>query len=116
MDQRTAISNRLTGQLKLYYPQILVWFEDIDSVLVADLLRRWPTLPELQKARPATLEKFFRQHNGRDENKTQQRIEPIRRAIPATHDEAVIGSIYGADLYGANSSFARCDPRVGPGD
>jgi transposase len=92
VDQRTVISNRLTAQLKLYYPQILVWFDAVDSVLVGDLLRRWPTLPELQKARPATLEKFFRQHNCRDENKTQQRIEQIRRAIPATHDEAVIGS------------------------
>jgi hypothetical protein len=49
---------------------------------------RWPTLPELQKAKPTTLEKFFRQHNCRN----QQRIEQIRQAIPATQDEAVLRS------------------------
>ncbi len=92
VDKRTALSNQLTDQLKLYYPQILVWFDDVDSPLVGDLLSQWPTLQNLQKARPATLEKFFRQHNCRDEEKMQQRIEQIRRAIPATHDEAVIGS------------------------
>jgi transposase len=92
VDERTAISNRLTDLLKGYYPQILVWFKEVHSPLVGDLLNRWPTLADLQKAKPATLEKFFHQHNCRDQNLIQQRIEHIRRAIAATHDEAVIGS------------------------
>src|SRR5436190_18051424 len=86
VDQRTAISNRLMDLLKIYFPQIPVWFEKLDSPLVGDLLRRWPTLEELQKAKPATLEKFLREHNCRKEIKTQERIEQIRRAVPATHD------------------------------
>jgi transposase len=92
VDQRTAASNRLTDLLKIYYPQILVWFEELDSALVGDLLQRWPALEQLQKAKPATLTKFFREHNCRNETKTQERIEQIRRAVPATHDQAVIES------------------------
>jgi transposase len=91
VDQRTAISNQLTDLLKIYYPQILVWFEEVDSALVGDVLRRWPTLEELQKAKTATLEKFFREHNCKTA-KTEERLEKIRRAIPATQDQAVIES------------------------
>jgi Transposase/Transposase IS116/IS110/IS902 family len=92
VDQRTALSNRLTDLLKLYYPQILLWFPDVTTLLGGDLLLRWPTLRELQKAKTATWEKFFHQHNCRDQQMIQQRWEQIRRAIPATRDEAVIGS------------------------
>jgi hypothetical protein len=92
VDQRTALSNRLTDLLKLYYPQILNWFSDVTTLLVGDLLLRWPSLRELQKAKAATLTKFFHQHNCRDQQLIQQRLEQIRRAIPATRDEAVLGS------------------------
>jgi hypothetical protein len=37
--------------LKLYFPQILTWFDEVDSALVGVLLERWPTLEALQKAR-----------------------------------------------------------------
>jgi transposase len=92
VDQRTALSNRLTDLLKLYYPQILLWFPDITTLLVGDLRLRWPTLLELQRAKAATLERFFHQRNCRDQQLIHQRLEQIRRAIPATRDEAVIGS------------------------
>lgn len=92
VDERTAVSNRLTNALKMYFPQILVWFGEVSSALVGDLLVEWPTLADLQKAKPRTLQKFFQQHNCRAGEKTQQRIEQIRTAIPATHDEAVIVS------------------------
>lgn len=90
--EKTRQSNRLTQQLKMYFPQVLSWFEDIDTALVGDLLRRWPTLEELQKARPATLEQFFREHNCRRAERIQQRLEQIRQAIPATRDGAVLVS------------------------
>src|SRR5215472_8527771 len=44
VDEKTRHSNRLTAALKLYFPQILHWFDDLNSSLVADLLQRWPTL------------------------------------------------------------------------
>ena len=92
VDERTAVGNRLTDSLKIYFPQILNWFEEVSSALVGDLLLHWPTLEDLQKAKPRTLRKFFQEHNCRDELKTQERIEQIRTAIPATHDEAAIVS------------------------
>lgn len=92
VDERTALSNRLTDALKIYFPQIPIWFKDVRSELVGDLLSRWSTLQDLQKAKPATLEKFFHQHNCRDQELIQERIQQIAQALPATHDEAVIGS------------------------
>lgn len=92
VDEKTRQSNRLTDQLKLYFPQILAWFDQVDSPLVGDLLERWPTLEQLQKARPATLREFFSQHNCRSAELIEQRLEQIRKATPATRDQAVIQS------------------------
>jgi transposase len=52
INDRTRISNRLTALLKAYFPQVLDWFPDLCTILVCDLLTRWPTLAALQKARP----------------------------------------------------------------
>jgi hypothetical protein len=63
VNEKTRQMNRLTAQLKMYYPQMLQWFEEVDSPLVGALLLRWPTLEQLQRARPATLRDFFHQHH-----------------------------------------------------
>jgi transposase len=89
VDEKTRQSNRLTDCLKLYFPQILHWFGDVASPLVGDLLQRWPSLEELQRAHPGTLHKFFHQHNCRGEERIQERIQAIYRATPATQDAAV---------------------------
>ena len=62
VDEKTAQLNRLTGYLKVYFPQMLEWFEKLDTKAVCDLLERWPSLEELQKVPPAELRKFFGQH------------------------------------------------------
>jgi transposase len=87
---RTRYGQRLQAMLQLYYPQMLQWFDDIDAPLVLDFLRRWPGLEEAKKARPATLRRFFHQHNCRQEVKIEQRIQAIATAVAATHDAAVI--------------------------
>jgi transposase len=92
VNEKTRQSNRLTDKLKLYFPQVLNWFNDVDSELVGAFLERWPTLDALQRARPSTLHEFFRQHNCRSEQRIQERVEQSRKAIPATHDQAVIRS------------------------
>jgi transposase len=92
VNQKTAQLNRLTANLKLYFPQILEWFSQLDAPLVADLLRRWPTLPELKTARPATLQKFFYQHNCRSDERIEERIRQIAQALPATTDPAIVES------------------------
>ena len=42
VNDKTGQTNRLTDRLKLYFPQILAWFDELDSPLVGDLLQRWP--------------------------------------------------------------------------
>ena len=92
VEERTRQSNRLTDCLKMYFPQILPWFDEVTSPLVGDLLERWPTLQDLQRCHEGTLRKFFHQHNCRSEERIGERIEAIRQAVPATSDEAVVPS------------------------
>jgi transposase len=87
---RTRLSNRLTALLKGYFPQVLSWFEDIRTGLVCDFLTRWPTLKLLQRARPATLNKFFRSHHSTSNNTNQRRLAEIKTALPLTNDAAVL--------------------------
>jgi len=92
VDDKTRYSNRLTASLKQIFPQILKWFSDVTCPLVGDLLQRWPTLQELQRAKPDTLRRFFHQHNCRNQQLVEQRIESIRQAVAATHDPALLES------------------------
>src|SRR3954453_15321804 len=43
VNENTRQSKRLTCRLKLYFPQILTWFDEVDSPLVGAFLQRWPT-------------------------------------------------------------------------
>lgn len=45
--------------MKLYFPQMLEWFEALGTSLVRDLLERWPTLEQLQKVSASRLRQFF---------------------------------------------------------
>jgi transposase len=86
----TGITNRLTSALKEYYPQVLDWFEHRDTLIFCDFLERWPTLKHVKRARKATLESFFRQHNANRAYLVEQRIQGIRTATALTEDQAVI--------------------------
>jgi hypothetical protein len=90
--EKTRYSNRITAHLKMYFPQALQWFDDIGSVLAIDFLQRWPDLETLQRTRTTTLERFFLDHNSRSMPRIRQRIEEMRKAVCAVHDEAVISS------------------------
>jgi transposase len=96
--EKTRYSNRLTAHLKMYFPQVLDWFDEIGSNIVADFLERWPSLEKLQRARPATIERFFIDHNSRDPDRIKERLEQIRKAVPATTDAAVVTSCSAAIL------------------
>lgn len=87
---QTRFAQRLRGQLQRYYPQVLQWFDQIGTPLVLAFLRRWPTLEEVKKAKPATLRRFFQQHNCRQQSKIEERIQAIASAVAATLDAAVI--------------------------
>jgi transposase len=90
VDERTRHSNRLTACLKLYYPQPLDWIDNIDSPLGCDLLQRWPTFQQLQRAHPQTLQRFFAEHNCRSAVRMEQRLQAIRQSTAAVHDAALL--------------------------
>jgi hypothetical protein len=89
VDEKTRANLRLTDCLKLYFPQVLRWFDDVTSPLVGDLLERWPTLEQLQRVHPGTLRRFFHEHNCRSEEKNAERVAAIQQATSATQDQAV---------------------------
>lgn len=89
---RTRLSNRLTAELKGYFPQVLLWFPDVRTLMVCDFLLRWATLSEVKRVKRGTLEKFFREHNSNRKEIIEQRICSIKKAVHLTSDEAVIGS------------------------
>jgi len=90
VDERTRESHRLTDCLKLYFPQVLQWFDDVASPLVGDLLDRWPTLEQLQRAHPGTLRRFLQEHNCRSQERNAERVAAIQQAVSATQDQAVL--------------------------
>ena len=99
VDQKTACTNRLTAHLKMYFPQALEWFGELGSPIAVAFLERWPTLSDVQKSRPATIRKFYTSHNSRTGGDyLDKRIDEIKTALSATHDEAVIAGYSAAVL------------------
>lgn len=92
VSDRTRVSNRMTALLKLYFPQVLEWFDDIRTDLVCDFLLKWPTLEEVKKVKRAPLEKFFREHNSVRKEALCERLKAIKEGVPLTTDRAVISS------------------------
>jgi len=78
------------AHLKIYFPQIPRWFQDVDSPVVCALLERWPRLEALQKERAAVLRSFFHKHHCRSEEWIESRVKAIREAMPALKDRAVV--------------------------
>jgi transposase len=87
---RNRISNRLTDALKQYFPAVLGWFQDKDTLLFCDFLTRWPTLKHVKRAHRATLESFFHEHHVRSPQLIEERLCAIKSATPLTEDVAVI--------------------------
>jgi transposase len=92
VDQRTALTNQLTGLLKGYYPQALEWAGQLGTARACDFLERWPNLAALQRSSPGAIRKFYRDHGYRGAEKIEQRIAAIAEAQPLTEDCAVIVS------------------------
>ncbi len=84
------VVNRLGHALKQYYPQVLEWFSEHNTVVVCDFLTQWPTLTEVKRARRTRLERFFKDHNVRFGQVIEERITAIKAAMPLTLDPAVI--------------------------
>jgi transposase len=90
VDDTVRITNRLTDALKQYFPQVLEWFKDKNTVVFCDFLTRWPTLKQAQRARKTRLTAFFHEHNLRYPRIIEQRVQAILSATALTSDAAVI--------------------------
>ena len=84
------VVNRLGHALKQYYPQVLEWFSEHNTVVFCDFLTQWPTLTQAKRARRTRLERFFKDHNVRFGQVIEERITAIKAAMPLTLDPAVI--------------------------
>lgn len=91
VDDKTRYVNRLTSQLKVFFPQVLEWFSTPDTVVVGRLLDRWPTLEDLQRTAAVEREQFLREHRIKDTRITSLQ-QLITEAIPAIKDKAVLDS------------------------
>lgn len=90
VQDRVDLSNKITAILKLYYPQVLDWFDEKDSTIFCDFVSRWPSLSLVKKARRQTLLTFFNQHNSRYPDANERRIKAIRDAFALTEDVGII--------------------------
>jgi transposase len=90
VDERTALTNQLTAALKIYFPQALDWFGDLHTGRACAFLQRWPSLQQLQSATTSSVRKFYRRQGYRGEDKLEQLIKNIHRALPLTEDPAVV--------------------------
>jgi hypothetical protein len=93
VEERVAVTNRITGALKGYFPQILDWFRDKDTPVFIGFLERWPTLDAAKRARQDTLVNIFRSHNVRSQTTIARRLDAIHAEESLTTDAAVIGPL-----------------------
>src|SRR2546427_3124308 len=93
VDERTALSNRLIGLLKQYFPQALkLCGDDLWRPLATGFLLKWPSLQVVQKAKPATLKQFYYLHGSRSARLLEQRLALVQRAVAVTDETGVIAS------------------------
>jgi len=90
VQDRVDLSNQITATLKNYYPQVLDWFKEKDTVIFCDFVSRWSSLTLAKGARKATLVIFFNQHNSRYPAVNDKRIKDIKKAMALTDDSGVI--------------------------
>jgi transposase len=90
VDEVRRVTNRMSAALKEYFPQVLEWFKDKDTLVFCDFVSQWPTLKQAQRARKARLSAFFHEHNVRYPHIVEQRVQSIKAASPLTDDASVI--------------------------
>lgn len=90
VQDKVRLTNRLTACLKNYYPQVLDWYRDKDTIVFCDFIRQWPSLAAVQAESEETLLQFFVSHHSHYKKRNRQRIEAIQSAKSLTEDMAII--------------------------
>jgi transposase len=90
VEQRKALTNQLGACLKAYYPQALAMLGDLHSEVACAFLSRWPDPERLKAASDSQVRRFFYAQNCRGEERMQQRLEAVHKAVLLTRDQAVV--------------------------
>ena len=90
VQNRVDLSNSITAYLKNYFPQVLDWFNEKDTVIFCDFVTKWSTLVAIKKARRQTIFNFFNQHNSRYPAVNDKRYADIKATQALTNDPGVI--------------------------
>jgi len=72
----------------MYFPQVLEWFSTPDTAVVGQLLKKWPTLEQLQQA-PAKQVARLLQTSHISESRIKELAQLIQQAVSAVTDRAV---------------------------
>lgn len=93
VELRTQLVLQLHAALLEYFPQAVRWAgDDLATPLAGAFLCRWATLPALQRARPATIRRFYTAHHCRQMPLIAARLDEIATATPLTRDPAILES------------------------
>lgn len=91
VDRRTRLTQQLGALLKEFFPLVVeLWSGKLYQPLVVELLQRWPSLHDLQRARPQSLRGFLADHGIRHAEHQSELIEAFRAARPLTTDCALL--------------------------
>ncbi len=90
IELRTQTHLRLVSLLKTYFPSAFHIEKATSEAALLAMLRRWPTLHELQRANPKTVKAEIARRCRRNAEKLDELIRTIRAERPLTTDEAII--------------------------
>jgi len=89
--EKVRLTNRITASLKSYFPQVLDWFEDKDTLVFCEFIEQFSEVQMAQAATPQQLTQFFHAHKVTRKSTIARRIQQIQQAgPPLTPDEAIV--------------------------
>ncbi len=89
--EKVRLTNRITASLKSYFPQVLDWFEDKDTLVFCEFIEQFSQVQTAQAATPQQLTQFFHTHKVTRKSAIARRIQQIQAAgVPLTTDEAIV--------------------------
>jgi transposase len=89
--EKVRLTNRITASLKSYFPQVLDWFKDKDTLVFCEFLEQFDDVKAAQSATTDELTQFFRTHQVVRRTAIARRLQQIQSAgPPLTEDEAIV--------------------------
>jgi transposase len=89
--EKVRLTNRISASLKSYFPQVLDWFEDKDTLVFCEFIEQFPSVEVAQAASAQQLTLFFHAHSVTRKSAITRRLQQIQQAgPPLTRDQAIV--------------------------